>query len=104
MLLATVLLWALNLSVTKYILTHGLEPLPYATVRYGLAALIFVGIALVAERALGIQRVHLPIVLLAGVVLFLNQLSFVFAQAMACHSGLNAANGAKSARAGSATT
>ena len=34
MLLATILLWALNLSVTKYILTHGLGPLPYATVRY----------------------------------------------------------------------
>ena len=31
MLLATVLLWALNLSVTKYILTHGLLPLSYAT-------------------------------------------------------------------------
>src|SRR5437773_1942976 len=46
MLLATVLLWALNLSVTRYILTHGLLPLSYATVRYGLAALVFVGIAL----------------------------------------------------------
>jgi len=29
MLLTTVLLWALNLSVTKYILTHGLGPPPY---------------------------------------------------------------------------
>ena len=34
MLLATVLLWALNLSVTKYILDEGLLPLSYATIRY----------------------------------------------------------------------
>ena len=44
MLLATVLLWALNLSVTKYILSTGSQPLPYATIRYGLAALIFVAL------------------------------------------------------------
>ena len=79
MLLTTVLLWALNLSVTKYILTHGFGPLPYATVRYGLAALIFVSLTLVAERTLRIKRRHLPIVALAAVVLWLNQLSFVFA-------------------------
>lgn len=79
MLLTTVLLWALNLSVTKYILTHGLGPLPYATVRYGLGALIFVSLTLVAERTLRIERRHLPIVALAAVVLWLNQLSFVFA-------------------------
>ena len=79
MLLTTVLLWALNLSVTKYILTHGFGPLPYATVRYGLGALIFVSLTLVAERTLRIQRRHLPIVALAAVALWLNQLSFVFA-------------------------
>ena len=79
MLLTTVLLWALNLSVTKYILTHGLGPLPYATVRYGLAALIFVALVIVAERTLRIERRHLPIVALAAVALWLNQLSFVFA-------------------------
>ena len=79
MLLTTVLLWALNLSVTKYILTHGLAPLPYATVRYGLAALIFIVLTLVAERTLRIERRHLPIVALAATALWLNQLSFVFA-------------------------
>jgi drug/metabolite transporter (DMT)-like permease len=79
MLLATVLLWALNLSVTKYILTHGFEPLQYASVRYGLAAAIFVGLTIVAERTLRIERRHLPIVALAAACLWLNQLSFVFA-------------------------
>src|SRR3970040_1482774 len=77
MLLTTVLLWALNLSVTKYILTHGLGPLPYATVRYGLAALVFVTLTLLAERTLRIERRHLPLVALATVALWLNQLSFV---------------------------
>jgi len=79
MLLTTVLLWSLNLSVTKYILTHGFDPLPYASVRYGLAAAIFVALTLVAERTLRIERRHLPIVALAAACLWLNQLSFVFA-------------------------
>jgi drug/metabolite transporter (DMT)-like permease len=79
MLLATVLLWALNLSVTKYILTHGFLPLPYAAVRYGLAGAIFVGLTLYAERSLRVERRHLPLLALAAGTLYLNQLSFVFA-------------------------
>jgi drug/metabolite transporter (DMT)-like permease len=79
MLLATVLLWALNLSVTKYILTHGFLPLPYATVRYGFAALIFVGLTLYVERTLRVERRHVPVLMIAAVLLWLNQLCFVFA-------------------------
>ena len=79
MLLATVLLWSLNLSVTKYILTHGFLPLPYATVRYGFAGLIFIGLTLYVERTLRVERRHLPILVLAAGMLWLNQLSFVFA-------------------------
>jgi drug/metabolite transporter (DMT)-like permease len=79
MLLTTVLLWSLNLSITKYVLTHGLGPLPYATVRYGLAAAIFVVLTLAAERTLHVARRHLPVVALATAALALNQLSFVLA-------------------------
>ena len=79
MLLTTVVLWALNLTVTRYLLTHGFEPLAYATVRYGAAAVIFVGIATVAERSLRIRRSDLLLVVLAALCLWLNQLSFVFA-------------------------
>lgn len=79
MLLTTILLWALNLSVTRYILQHGLRPLSYASVRYGLAAGIFVGLTLAAERTLRIERRHLPLIALAVVTLWLNQMSFVFA-------------------------
>ena len=56
MLLSAIGLWALNLTVSRYILTHGFQPLAYSTVRYGLAAAIFIGIALVAERTLRIAR------------------------------------------------
>jgi drug/metabolite transporter (DMT)-like permease len=79
MLSTTILLWALNLSVTKYILTHGFLPLPYATVRYAFAGVIFVAITLYMERTLRVERRHLPVLALAAGTLWLNQLSFVFA-------------------------
>jgi drug/metabolite transporter (DMT)-like permease len=79
MLLTTIVLWSLNLTVTRYILTHGFQPLAYATVRYGTAALIFVGIALVSERTLRLRRSDLGLVVLAALCLWLNQLSFVYA-------------------------
>ena len=79
MLLATVVLWALNLTVTRYILTHGFQPLAYATVRYGTATTVFIGIALVAERSLRIRRRDFGLVGLAALCLWLNQISFVYA-------------------------
>ena len=41
MLLLTVVLWALNITVTKYILDNGFQPLAYAAVRYGARHAIF---------------------------------------------------------------
>ena len=79
MLLATILLWALNLSITKVILDNGLEPLSYATVRYALAAVIFVGLTLFAERTLRIERRDVAVLVFAAGTLALNQLAFVFA-------------------------
>jgi drug/metabolite transporter (DMT)-like permease len=79
MLLTTVVLWALNLTVTRYILTHGFQPLAYATVRYGLAVAIFLAIVLVAERSIRLARRDLPIAVLAAVFIFLNQVAFVYA-------------------------
>src|SRR5918912_3084779 len=78
MLLATVLLWALNFSVSKYILNKGLEPLAYSAVRYFGAALIAASLVLLLEGSLRLGRRDLP--LLAGmiVVLLLNQLAFVY--------------------------
>lgn len=79
MLLATIVLWALNLTVTRTILTHGFAPLAYASVRYGLAALVFVALTLAAERTLRILRSDVPLTLVAALTIFLNQLAFVYA-------------------------
>jgi len=79
MLLGTILLWALNLTVTRYILTHGFRPLAYATVRYGLAAAVFAAITIVAERAVRIARRDLPLVGAAALAILTNQICFVYA-------------------------
>jgi drug/metabolite transporter (DMT)-like permease len=79
MLLATIGLWSLNLTVSRYILTHGLQPLAYGSVRYLLAAGVFCGITLVAERSLRVARRDLALVFGAAAVLYVNQLAFVYA-------------------------
>jgi drug/metabolite transporter (DMT)-like permease len=79
MLLATVGLWALNFTVSKYILDQGFHPLAYSSIRYSCAALIFVGITLAWEGSLRIARRDVPIIVLGTAVLFANQLSFVYA-------------------------
>jgi drug/metabolite transporter (DMT)-like permease len=79
MLLGTIVLWALNLSVTRFILTHGFEPLAYTTVRYGFAALAFALITVVTEGTVRIARAHVPLILVAGATLYLNQIGFVYA-------------------------
>jgi drug/metabolite transporter (DMT)-like permease len=79
MLLATVSLWALNFTVSKYILDHGFRPLAYSSVRYACAAVIFAGITLAWEGSLRIGRRELPLILACTVFLFANQLSFIYA-------------------------
>jgi drug/metabolite transporter (DMT)-like permease len=79
MLLLTVSIWALNFTVSKYILDAGLHPLPYSALRYSAAALVFVAITYPRERTFRIERRDLPLVVLAVVLLLTNQLSFVYA-------------------------
>ncbi len=79
MLLSAIGLWALNLTVSRYILTHGFQPLAFSTVRYGLAALVFIGIAVFAERSLRIARRDLLSVVAAAATLWVNQIGFVYA-------------------------
>jgi hypothetical protein len=38
MLVLTVLIWAFNITVTRYVLTHGFRPLAYGSIRYAAAA------------------------------------------------------------------
>jgi drug/metabolite transporter (DMT)-like permease len=79
MLLGTVGLWALNFTVSKYILEHGFHPLAYSSIRYACAAIIFAGITLAWEGSLRLSRRDLPISVFCTLVLFANQLSFVYA-------------------------
>jgi drug/metabolite transporter (DMT)-like permease len=79
MLLGTVSLWALNFTVSKYILDEGFRPLAYSAVRYACAALVFVAITLAWEGSLRISRGQLRLAVVCTVLLFANQLSFVYA-------------------------
>jgi drug/metabolite transporter (DMT)-like permease len=79
MLLSAIGLWALNLTISRYILTHGFQPLAFSTVRYGLASLVFIAIALLTERSLRFDARDLPLVVAAALVLWLNQIGFVYA-------------------------
>ena len=79
MLLVTVSIWALNFTVSKYILDSGFRPLSYSAVRYSAAALLFLAITYPRERSFRIDRRGLPLVVLAVGFLLVNQLSFVYA-------------------------
>jgi drug/metabolite transporter (DMT)-like permease len=78
MLLGTVLLWALNVTVTKYVLDHGFKPLAYATIRYGAATTLFFGFTFWRERSFRIARSDVKLVLLAASLIYANQLCFVY--------------------------
>lgn len=79
MLLSAIALWALNITLTRFVLTHGVLPLAYSTARYGAAALIFLGLALGLERSLRLPRSHWRWVAVAVLSLWLNQVMFVYA-------------------------
>jgi drug/metabolite transporter (DMT)-like permease len=80
MLFVTVCLWGLNFTVTKYVLTHGFKPLAYSSLRYGGAALLFSSLTYRMERRLSVRRSDLPLLLLAaGVGIWLNQLTYMYA-------------------------
>ena len=79
MLLATVLIWALNSTASRYILTHSVHPLGYAATRYLAAILLFLGFTWWRERSFRVARRDVPLVVLAGLLIFLNQLTFVYA-------------------------
>lgn len=78
MLLGTVLLWALNATVTRYLLTRGFQPLAYATIRYAAATSLFWAFTYWRERSFRIARRDLRLVLLAGAFIYANQLCFVY--------------------------
>jgi drug/metabolite transporter (DMT)-like permease len=80
MLSATVVIWALNFTVTRYVVTHGFAPLAYSTVRYGAAALLFATVTYGREGSLRVRRRDVGLLLAAAAVgIWLNQLAYVYA-------------------------
>ncbi|HUY72505.1 MAG TPA: DMT family transporter [Gaiellaceae bacterium] len=77
MLLGTVLLWALNITVTRYVVSHGFQPLAYATTRYFTATALFWGFTWRREHSFRIALSDAKLVALAAILIFSNQLVFV---------------------------
>ena len=78
MLLGTVALWALNIVVTRYVLTHGWRPLAYGTIRYLAATSLFWAFTYSRERSFRVRWSDSRLVALAAATIFLNQLGFVY--------------------------
>jgi drug/metabolite transporter (DMT)-like permease len=80
MLVTTVMLWALNFTVTKYVLDHGFKPLAYSTVRYGAATVIFTWFTYGRERSFHVRRRDLGLISLAAALgIWLNQITYMYA-------------------------
>jgi drug/metabolite transporter (DMT)-like permease len=77
MLLGTIVLWALNVTVTRYVVTHGFRPLAYASMRYGAATALFLCFTWRRERSFRVARRDVRLVALGGLLIFLNQVCFV---------------------------
>lgn len=80
MLLATVSLWALNFTVTKYVISHGFQPVAYSCLRFGAAGLLFGAATYRREHSFALRRRDFAVLVVAALIgIFLNQLSFVYA-------------------------
>jgi drug/metabolite transporter (DMT)-like permease len=77
MLLSTVLLWALNITVTRYVVQNGFQPLAYATIRYLAAIVLFWVFTWRRERSFRIAWSDARLVVLAAALIYANQISFV---------------------------
>src|SRR4051795_7565319 len=73
MLLATVTLWALNFTVTKYVISHGFEPIAYGVLRFGAAAAPFGALTFYREPSFAIRRRDLVVLVSAALIgIFIN--------------------------------
>jgi drug/metabolite transporter (DMT)-like permease len=78
MLLGTVVLWALNITVTKYVLESGFKPLAYATTRYFAATSLFWAFTYARERSFAVSWRDSRLIAAAAALIFVNQLCFVY--------------------------
>jgi drug/metabolite transporter (DMT)-like permease len=78
MLLGAVLLWALNVTVTKYMFENGWLPLAYGTIRYFCAISLFWIFTFRREGSFRIAREDWHLVAIAAAMIFCNQVAFVY--------------------------
>ena len=79
---SAVALWALNVPVMKDALGSW-SPMGFSFVRFGSGALIYAAWVLVTERSLRIQRRHIPLFVIGGVVgIAINNYAFMYALEM----------------------
>ena len=80
MLLATVLIWAFNFTVTRYVLTHGWQPLAYSAVRYSAGAILFSAFTFQREGSFRVVRRYDVVLLAAAAAIgvWLNQITYVY--------------------------
>ena len=80
MLLVTVTVWAFNFTVTRYVVTHGFEPLAYSALRFSAAAIIVSGITYGLEGSLRFERRHAGLLVGAAIIgIYLNSIGFMYA-------------------------
>jgi|SRR5579884_1230986 len=79
-LIVTVVLWSLNFTASKYVLTHGFQPLAFSSVRYSLGSVGIAAFAFARERSLRIHvRDVLAFVVPTALLVVANQYCFVYA-------------------------
>lgn len=80
--LTAVALWALNVPVMKDALSSW-SPMGFSFVRFGSGALIYAAWVLATERTLRIQRRHIPIFVIGGLIgIAINNYTFMYALEM----------------------
>lgn len=78
-LLAAAVLWALNLSVGKYALSHGFSPLAYAGPRNAIAGVVFLVVAWRRSEVAPLRRGDLRVIGLAALLgIVIDQLAFIY--------------------------
>jgi drug/metabolite transporter (DMT)-like permease len=80
MLLTLVVTWAMNIIITRWVLTHGVQPLVYASMRYLLCGVLLVIFSLATEGRFDWPAPGHRLLLGVGLLIFIvNQITFVYA-------------------------
>jgi drug/metabolite transporter (DMT)-like permease len=80
MLSVTIVIWALNFTVTRFELTNGFRPLAYSVIRYGGGALCLLVLARARGERLRVERADVPLLVFAGALGIVgNQLAYAYA-------------------------